>query len=325
VVRLAQAHSALGQVLYEMGRWDDALNEFMIIHQSFKEPGIVCFDLGAAAVIRFHRGETGAARRHLAAAAPYIAMLGRYRSVGALALGRSLDREREGALPEALAVLTDVIDDHIEEQEEIEAVIADGVRLALQVGDLSTAGVIAGRAADLAAATPEVPRLQAHALYCSGLLDREASQLLAAAEHYGEAGRPLYQAKALEAAARQLVAVGESSQARAAFTDAVEVYTALGAAADIARIQAEFRAHGIRRGPHAKHRQADSGWDSLTATELQVAALVEEGLSNPEIAARLVLSPRTVGTHVSHILKKLDVHSRTDIAREAVLRTVTPR
>jgi DNA-binding NarL/FixJ family response regulator len=56
-----------------------------------------------------------------------------------------------------------------------------------------------------------------------------------------------------------------------------------------------------------------------------VAALVEEGLSNPEIAARLVLSPRTVGTHVSHILRKLDVHSRTDIAREAVLRTVTPR
>ena len=218
-----------------------------------------------------------------------------------------------------------MIDDHIEEQEEIEAVIADGVRLALQVGDLSTAGVIARRAADLAAATPEVPRLQAHALYCSGLLDREASQLLAAAEQYGEACRPLYRAKALEAAARQLVAVGESSQARAAFTDAVEVYTALGAAADIARIQAEFRAHGIRRGPHAKHRQADSGWDSLTATELQVAALVEEGLSNPEIAARLVLSPRTVGSHVSHILKKLDVHSRTDIAREAVLRTVTPR
>ena len=43
--------------------------------------------------------------------------------------------------------------------------------------------------------------------------------------------------------------------------------------------------------------------------------IVEEGLSNPEIAARLLLSRRTVATHVSHILKKLDVHSRTDIAR----------
>jgi DNA-binding NarL/FixJ family response regulator len=52
---------------------------------------------------------------------------------------------------------------------------------------------------------------------------------------------------------------------------------------------------------------------------------VQEGLSNPEIAARLMLSRRTVATHVSHILKKLDVHSRTDIARESALRTVASR
>ncbi len=52
---------------------------------------------------------------------------------------------------------------------------------------------------------------------------------------------------------------------------------------------------------------------------------MEEGLSNPEIAARLMLSRRTVATHVSHILKKLDVHSRTDIARESALRTIASR
>jgi DNA-binding NarL/FixJ family response regulator len=93
----------------------------------------------------------------------------------------------------------------------------------------------------------------------------------------------------------------------------------------VARLQSEFRAHGIRRGPRTKHRQARSGWDSLTPTEIKIAALVEDGLSNPEIAARLFLSPRTVGTHVSHILKKLDVHSRIDIAREAALRNVASR
>jgi DNA-binding NarL/FixJ family response regulator len=49
---------------------------------------------------------------------------------------------------------------------------------------------------------------------------------------------------------------------------------------------------------------------------------VKEGLSNPEIAARLLLSRRTVATHVSSILKKLDVNSRIDIAREAALRAV---
>jgi DNA-binding NarL/FixJ family response regulator len=52
---------------------------------------------------------------------------------------------------------------------------------------------------------------------------------------------------------------------------------------------------------------------------------VEEGLSNPEIAAKLLLSRRTVATHVSHILKKLDVHSRIDIAREAALRTAASK
>ena len=105
----------------------------------------------------------------------------------------------------------------------------------------------------------------------------------------------------------------------------MEVYTSLGAAADVARLQATFRAHGIRRGPRAKHRRAANGWDSLTPTETKIAAFVEDGLSNPEIAARLQLSRRTVGTHVSHILKKLDVHSRTDIARESALRTIASR
>jgi DNA-binding NarL/FixJ family response regulator len=38
-----------------------------------------------------------------------------------------------------------------------------------------------------------------------------------------------------------------------------------------------------------------------------------------------MLSPRTVGTHVSHILKKLDVHSRTDIARESALRSIAAK
>ena len=42
-----------------------------------------------------------------------------------------------------------------------------------------------------------------------------------------------------------------------------------------------------------------------------------EGLSNPEIATKLLLSRRTVATHVSHILRKLGVNSRIDIAREA--------
>ncbi|GAA4434317.1 hypothetical protein GCM10023148_40470 [Actinokineospora soli] len=77
---------------------------------------------------------------------------------------------------------------------------------------------------------------------------------------------------------------------------------------------------GIRRGPRAQHRRARTGWPSLTPTESRVVALVADGLSNPQIADRLVLSRRTVATHVSHILAKLGVASRTDIAREATRR-----
>ena len=314
----AHAHSALGQLLFETGRWVEALAEVETLPENLKEPGAACCDLGIAAVIDFHRGETDAARRHLAAAVPHAERLG-HRLIPPLTLARSLDREQAGALPEALAALTGAFDGGTEEIEEIEVLLADAVRLAAETGDLSTAHALTGRAEGLAAGS-EIPHRQANALYCRGLLERDAPRLLTAAERYREASRPLQQAKALEAAAGHFVDADDKTQARAAFTTAVDVYTSLGAAADIARLQAAFRAHGIRRGPHAKHRRAQSGWDSLTATEIKIAAFVEEGLSNPEIAARLLLSRRTVATHVSHILKKLNVNSRIDIARESALR-----
>jgi DNA-binding CsgD family transcriptional regulator len=293
------------------------------VHEDLKEPAVAGCDLGIAAVISFHRGEVGAARDRLAAAAPHAERLG-HRLITSLALASSLNREHDGALPEALAALTDALDGNTEEVEEIEDLLPDAVRLAAETGDTGTAQALASQAAALAAES-EIPHRQANALYCRGLLDHDASRLLAAAERYDDAGRPLLRAKALEAAAERFVESDDRGQARDAFTQAVEVYTALGAAADVSRLQATFRAHGIRRGPHAKHRRARSGWDSLTATEIKIAAFVEEGLSNPEIAARLLLSRRTVATHVSHILKKLDVHSRIDIARESALRTIASR
>ena len=76
-------------------------------------------------------------------------------------------------------------------------------------------------------------------------------------------------------------------------------------AADYAR-----RARGERKRPH-------HGWASLTPTELQVVALVAEGLTNPEIAKRLFISRSTVKTHLEHIFAKLGVRSRSALAAEA--------
>jgi DNA-binding CsgD family transcriptional regulator len=310
-------------LLFDTGRWAEAMAEVEALSEELKEPIAACCDLGIAAAICFHRGEITAARGYLAAAVPHAERVGN-RVVSQLALARSLDREYADAPPEALAMLTSGFADNTEELDEMEDVLADAVRLAATTGDLGTAQALARHAATLAAGS-EIPHRQANALYCRGLLDHDAARLLTAAQRYGEASRPLLSAKALEAAAIEFVNADERDQARAAFTQAVEVYTSLGAAMDVARLKATFRAHGIRRGPHAKHRRAQSGWDSLTPTEARVAALVEDGMSNPEIAAKLLLSRRTVATHVSHILRKLDVHSRTEIARESALRTAASK
>jgi DNA-binding CsgD family transcriptional regulator len=323
VIRLVQAHSALGQLLFDTGHWSDALAEVQVLPENVKEPIAACCDLGIAAIICFHRGDLIVARRHLAAAVPHAKRCGN-QVIGPLALARSLDLEYAGALPAALAALTGGTPSHPAELDDIEDLLADCVRLATQTGDFGTAKALAGHAAALAAKS-DIPHRRANELYCRGVLADDAATLLTAAEHYQSASRPLLFAAALEAAAEAFVRVGDRSQARVAFTRAVETYLSIGAATDAARLQASFRVHGIRRGPRAKHRQAHSGWDSLTPTEIKIAELVGAGLSNPAIAARLLLSRRTVSTHVSHILKKLDVHSRTDIAREAALRTIAVR
>ena len=71
-----------------------------------------------------------------------------------------------------------------------------------------------------------------------------------------------------------------------------------------------MRARGPRTRPAA-------GWASLTPTELQVVQLVADGRTNPEIATALFMSRATVKTHVSHVLAKLGLTSRAELAAEA--------
>jgi DNA-binding CsgD family transcriptional regulator/tetratricopeptide (TPR) repeat protein len=320
LVRLSQAQSVLGELLFDVGRWDDALAEIDIEEAGFKDPVVGCSDHGIAATIQFHRGSAGA-RRHLVKAEPYMERIGD-QVIGPLTLAKSLAKEQAGSPAEALAVLTDGMPDTADEWEDATDLFADVVRLAITVGDREAARTIV-RYAETAALHSNVPHRKAVALHCRGLLDNDAVLLLQAADHYRKANRPLPRAQALEAAGVALADSDDVAGARVHFTDAFALYTALGADWDLARTQARFRTYGIRRGPRTQHRRTHRGWDSLTPTELKVAGLVARGMSNPQIAAELFLSRRTVQTYVSHILAKLNLTSRTDIAREASVRDLT--
>jgi DNA-binding NarL/FixJ family response regulator len=63
-------------------------------------------------------------------------------------------------------------------------------------------------------------------------------------------------------------------------------------------------------------------YDTLTPREREILHLIIEGHTNVQIAARLVLSPRTVELHRSRIMKKLDLHNQTDIFRYALERGI---
>ncbi|KAA1248708.1 LuxR family transcriptional regulator [Mycobacterium simiae] len=67
-----------------------------------------------------------------------------------------------------------------------------------------------------------------------------------------------------------------------------------------------------------RHQRPTSGWDSLTPAELEVVRLVGEGLTNKDIASRLVVSHRTVQAHLTHVYNKLGVSSRVQLAKEVV-------
>jgi DNA-binding CsgD family transcriptional regulator len=319
MVRLAQAKSVLGELLYDVGRWDDALERADAGSAGTGDPLVECCDHGIAATIRLHRGDPAAAQ-DLVDAQVYAERLGE-RLVGSLTLARSLDREQADAPAEALAILIDGLARCVEEIELTSDLLPDAVRLALVVGDRDRAEEMVIRAEDVVGAKPVAHR-RAVVLHCRGLFDRDVARLVEAAGHYATAGRPLPRAQALEAAGMVCADAGEVSVARTHFTEAFTIYSDLRAEWDLARLQARFRAHGIRRGPRFQHRRSQQGWSALTPTEAKVVGLVAQGMSNPQIAEKLFLSRRTVQTHVSHILTKLELHSRTEIAREASIRGI---
>jgi DNA-binding NarL/FixJ family response regulator len=91
---------------------------------------------------------------------------------------------------------------------------------------------------------------------------------------------------------------------------AFEAFTSMGAEAFARRAEREL----LATGEHARKRTVDT-LGNLTPQEAQVSRLAAQGHSNKEIAAQLYISPSTVEYHLHKVFRKLDVKSRTQLAR----------
>src|ERR687895_587349 len=98
--------------------------------------------------------------------------------------------------------------------------------------------------------------------------------------------------------------------AREQLRTAREMFTSMGAEAFAARAERELLATGERA-----RKRVEETRDDLTAQEAQIARLAGEGLSNPEIGARLFISPRTVEYHLHKVFNKLGISSRNELPR----------
>jgi DNA-binding CsgD family transcriptional regulator len=113
------------------------------------------------------------------------------------------------------------------------------------------------------------------------------------------------------------VAVSGSADV-AALRSATEVLRGLGARAAVAMLVRELRALGERSVPGARRTPTAAHPVGLTQREWEVLQLLTAGMRNAEIAARLVVSPRTVDHHVSAVLSKLNVRTRSEAVAAAI-------
>jgi DNA-binding CsgD family transcriptional regulator len=157
--------------------------------------------------------------------------------------------------------------------------------------------------------------LGTHAL-ARAVVDGDEDRYREASERLGRAGIRAVLGRAQLLHGEWLRREGRRREAREQLAAAYSLFTGMGAAAFAERARHELLATGATAS-----RRTGVTRDQLTAQETQIARLAQSGLSNPEIAARLFISPRTVQYHLHKVFAKLGINSRSELDR--VLETET--
>jgi DNA-binding NarL/FixJ family response regulator len=148
---------------------------------------------------------------------------------------------------------------------------------------------------------------------CRALLsqDAEADRAFAQALRlHAEANRPFDRARTQLLFGEHLRRQRQRVEARPHLRAALATFDGLGAAPWAERARSELRASG-----ETARKRDPSTLAQLTPQELQVARFVGRGFSNKEVAAQLFLSPRTIDAHLRSVFAKLEITSRTQLAR----------
>ena len=300
----ATCRASYGAVLVSTGDWPRAEHELTAAAELARDalPAVQAEAAAFLADLRLGQGRVDEARRLLTGfedrtvVLPVLAAW--YLAAGEVAMAVSLVRRQlEDMTPLEEARLREVLGSACLATGDVAGAVAAAERLSA-LGTTTDSGLIAARAA----------RLCGRALLAQGKFPEAAARLAAAQTWFGLLEMPLEVART-----RMMLSHAMSSYdpapAVAEARIALAVFEDLGASADADAAAAWLRAAGAtaaRRGPR--------GLGLLTKREYDVLAALAEGLPNPDIAARLYISRRTVEHHVASILSKLGVRNRTEAA-----------
>lgn len=183
---------------------------------------------------------------------------------------------------------------------------------AMRAGDTSLAREVLAMAEEGARRAPGVASARATALRCRAIVERDPGAARQAIAEYRRSPRTSAQAHACIDLAGVIAEGGEWVEAMELLQEAGATFHELRATTWNARVGRELARIATRTTPAPP--ATPDGWERLTRAEREVAVLVAQGLTNPEIAARMAVSPRTVQTHTSHIYAKLGIGSRVQLA-----------